>query len=155
MFTCGRAGPLLLPGLPLVAVGGGSSSVAACRLLVAVASCVAEHGLEAHGLQKPWLLGSRVLAQSLWCPPISGRQLCCAAEQKDLMYRLLDIFLPFCSVHGVLKARMLKWFAIPFSSGPRFVRTLHYDPSILGGPTWHGSQFHWVRQGCGPCDHFG
>ena len=26
---------------------------------------------------------------------------------------------------------MLKWLAIPFSSGPRFVRTLHYDPSVL------------------------
>ena len=49
------------------------------------------------------------------------------------------IFLPFHTVHGVLKARILKWFAIPFSSGPRFVRTLHRDPSILGGPTWHGS----------------
>ena len=24
-----------------------------------------------------------------------------------------------------------------------------------GGPTWHGSWFHWVRQGCGPCDQFG
>ena len=44
------------------------------------------------------------------------------------------IFLPFHTVHGVLKARILKWFAIPFSSGPRFVRTLHHDPSILGGP---------------------
>ena len=32
-------------------------------------------------------------------------------------------------VLGVLKARILKWFAIPFSSGPRFVRTLHHDPS--------------------------
>ena len=49
------------------------------------------------------------------------------------------VFLPFHIVHGVLKARILKWFAIPFSSGPRFVRTLHHDPSILGGPTWHGS----------------
>ena len=29
--------------------------------------------------------------------------------------------------------------AIPFSSGPHFVRTLHHNPSILGGPTWHGS----------------
>ena len=56
------------------------------------------------------------------------------------------IFLPFHTVHGVLKARILKWFAIPFSSGPRFVRTLHHDPSILGGPTWHGSLFHWVRE---------
>ena len=35
------------------------------------------------------------------------------------------VFLPFHTVHGVLKARILKWFAIPFSSGPRFIRTLH------------------------------
>ena len=32
---------------------------------------------------------------------------------------------------GVLKARILKWLAIPFSSEPRFVRTLHHDPSVL------------------------
>ena len=55
-------------------------------------------------------------------------------------------FLPFHMVHGVLKARIMRWFAIPFSSGPRFVRTLHNDQSILGGPTHHGSGFHWVRQ---------
>ena len=29
--------------------------------------------------------------------------------------------LPFYYIHGVLKARILKWFAIPFSTGPRFV----------------------------------
>ena len=46
---------------------------------------------------------------------------------------MCPIFLPFHTVHGVLKARILKWFAIPFSSGPRFVRTFHHDPSILGG----------------------
>ena len=34
------------------------------------------------------------------------------------------MFLPFHTVHGVLKARILKWFAIPFSSGPHFVRTV-------------------------------
>ena len=28
-----------------------------------------------------------------------------------------------------------EWFAIPFSSRSCFVRTLHHDPSILGGPT--------------------
>ena len=63
------------------------------------------------------------------------------------------IFLPFHTVPEVLKAKTLKWFAISFSSGPRFVRTLHHDPFILGGPTRHGSQFHWVRQGCilSPC----
>ena len=45
----------------------------------------------------------------------------------------------FSSVHGVLKARILKWLAIPPSSGPYSVRTLHHVPSILGGPTQHGS----------------
>ena len=35
--------------------------------------------------------------------------------------------------------KLLKWVAISFSSGPRFVKTLHYDPSVLGGPAWHGS----------------
>ena len=48
------------------------------------------------------------------------------------------IILPFHTVHGVLKARILKWFAIPFSSGPQSVRPVHHDLAILGGPTWHG-----------------
>ena len=46
------------------------------------------------------------------------------------------IFFPFHIVHGVPKARILKWFAIPFSSGPHSVRPLHHDASILGAP--HG-----------------
>ena len=36
--------------------------------------------------------------------------------------------LPFPTVHGVLKARILKWLAILFSSGPHSVRPLHHDP---------------------------
>ena len=47
------------------------------------------------------------------------------------------VFLPFHTVHGVLKARILKWFAIPFSSGPHSVRPLHHDLPVLGGPTGH------------------
>ena len=43
------------------------------------------------------------------------------------------ISLPFHTVHGVLKARILKWFAIPFSSGPHSVRLLHHYPSVLRG----------------------
>ena len=43
---------------------------------------------------------------------------------------------------------------IPFSTGPCFVRTLLNDLSVLGGPTQHGLWFHWIRQGCGPCDQF-
>ena len=49
------------------------------------------------------------------------------------------IFLPFHTLHGVLKAGILKWFAFPFSSGPHFVRTLHHDPSLLYCPTCYGS----------------
>ena len=45
----------------------------------------------------------------------------------------------FHTVHGVLKARILKWFAILFSSGPCFIRILHHDLTVLGGPTQHGS----------------
>ena len=32
------------------------------------------------------------------------------------------IFLPFHTVREVLQARILKWFAIPFSSAPHFVK---------------------------------
>ena len=40
-------------------------------------------------------------------------------------------FLPFHTVPGVLKARILKWFAIPVSSGPHSVRPLHHDLPVL------------------------
>ena len=39
------------------------------------------------------------------------------------------IFLPFHTIHGVLQVRRLKYFAIPFSSGPQFVRILHHEPT--------------------------
>ena len=47
--------------------------------------------------------------------------------------------LPFHIVHGVLSAEILKWFAIPSFSEPHFVRTLHHDPYVLGGPAHHDS----------------
>ena len=40
------------------------------------------------------------------------------------------IILLFHTVHGVLKARIVKWFAIPFSSGPHSVRAPHHDPPV-------------------------
>ena len=42
----------------------------------------------------------------------------------------LFIYLPFHTVCGVLKARILKWFAIPFSRGPCFVRTHHHQSQV-------------------------
>ena len=46
-------------------------------------------------------------------------------------------FLPFHTVHGVLKAKILKWFAISFSSGPHSVRLLHLSElSTMTCPSW-------------------
>ena len=41
---------------------------------------------------------------------------------------------PGSSVHGIFQARILEGVGISFSSGSRFVRTLHYDSSVSGGP---------------------
>ena len=51
---------------------------------------------------------------------------------------------------GGSHASILEWLAIPSFSGSRFVRTLHYHPSISHGPTWHGSSLHWVIQALSP-----
>ena len=56
-------------------------------------------------------------------------------------------------VDGVLSARILEVFAISSSSRPCFVRTLHYDPSIVGGLAWHGSLLHWVIQAIAMTSH--
>ena len=48
-------------------------------------------------------------------------------------------FLPFQTIYGFLRARILKLLAISFSSWPCFLWPLHHDPSVLGGPTRHGS----------------
>ena len=41
------------------------------------------------------------------------------------------IFLPFHTVHGTLKAGILKWFAVLFSNGPYFFRT-----APMTRPSW-------------------
>ena len=51
----------------------------------------------------------------------------------------------FHTVHGVLEARILKWLAIAFSSGPHSVRPLHHDPFVLGGPTQHGLVLYLIQ----------
>ena len=45
------------------------------------------------------------------------------------------------------------WSGLPFLSPvTTFCQNFPPDLSMLSGPTQHGSKFHWVRQGCGPCD---
>ena len=57
---------------------------------------------------------------------------------KEFIFQC-HISLPFHTVHGVLKARTLKWFVLSLSRGQCFVRSLHHDLPFLGGTTWHGS----------------
>ena len=55
------------------------------------------------------------------------------------------IFLPFHTLHGVLKARILKWFAIPFSSGPRLSELSTMTcPSWVALPLQLGSWFYFL-----------
>ena len=75
-------------------------------------------------LYQPWSSGSRVLTH--W-----------QLENSLLLFSLQVISDSLWShVHGVLEPRILEWYDIPSSSGPRVVRILHCDPPILGGPAW-------------------
>jgi len=54
----------------------------------------------------------------------------------SLSFSVLSFAFSYCSWGS--QGKNTEVVSIPFSSGPRFVRTLHHDPSILGGPTQHG-----------------
>ena len=58
----------------------------------------------------------------------------------------LIFLLPFCTVHGVLAARILEWLVISSFSEPWFVRTVQYDSSVLYSPAWHSSELHCITQ---------
>ena len=65
LFTFGCVGSLLHAGF-LQLRRAGLLFVVVCRLLIAVASLVAEHRLQVHGLQQLWHTGSVVVARGLW-----------------------------------------------------------------------------------------
>ena len=64
---------------------------------------------------------------------------------RGLIFQCHFFFLPFHCFHGVLEARILKWFAIAFSSRHYFVRTVLHDPLVLGGHTWHGMAHNYLE----------
>ena len=70
-------------------------------------------------------------------PPCLLTSVLDAFRPRELIF-WCHIFLSFYTAHDVVTASILGWLAIPFSSGSRFVKSLCYDPSVLGGPTWHG-----------------
>ena len=67
------------------------------------------------------------------CPPFFPSSILDTFQPGGLIFRC-HIFLPFYTVHWILTATILGWFAIPSSSGSCFVRILHHDPSVFGGP---------------------
>ena len=78
---------------------------------------------------------------------------CSVARLCPTLCNPVDCSMPGLPVHtvlGFLAARMLKWFAISSSSGPCFVRTLHYDLSLL--EVWQGMA-HSLNQLCKPFHH--
>ena len=63
-----------------------------------------------------------------FCMPVYKKKEKKRKENNDSeCQKILLTICSFHTVHRVLKARILKWFAIPFSSGPRFVRSLQED----------------------------
>ena len=88
-----------------------------------------------HGIAKSWTwlselkwtASSLFLELFLYSSPVS----CWAPTDLGSSSFSVISFLHFRIVHWVLNSRILKWFPIPFFSGPRFVRTLHHDPPII------------------------
>ena len=81
-------------------------------------------GLYFHHQSHPQLGVVFALAPSLhsfWSSPLITSSILSTFQPEEFMFQCLIFFL-FHTVNGVLKARILRWFAIPFSSGPRFVR---------------------------------
>ena len=58
-------------------------------------------------------------------------------------FSVLPIFVPFHAVCGVRKARIR--FAIPFSGGLRFLRTLHHDPSVMDWVALHSMAHSFIE----------
>ena len=57
-----------------------------------------------------------------------------------------DNTLPYHTPFPILNQSTVLCPVLIVASSAIFVRTLHYDPFILGGPAQHDSQLHWVIQ---------
>ena len=87
------------------------------------------HGWRSLVGRSPW--GRYVFILSEVIPPFFSSSVLGTYRPGEFIFQC-HTFLPFHTVHGVLKARILKWCAIPFS-------VLSELSTILGGPTWQDS----------------
>ena len=76
----------------------------------------------------------KLLVIVFWSSPIAYWT---PSNSREHIFWCHIILLLYCA--WALMARILGWVAISCPGGPCFIRTLHYDLSILGGPAWHGS----------------
>ena len=60
--------------------------------------------------------------------------------------RVDNSILSFYTLHDGLTASVPGWSVIYLLQWITFCQNSPLDPSILGGPTWHGSWLHWVLQ---------
>ena len=108
-----------------------------CAILFFIASDFTSITNHIHSLVV-FLLWLHLFILSEVISPLFSSSILGTYQPREFIFQC-PVFLPFHTVHEVLKARILKWFTIPFSSGPRFVRTVHHDLSVLGGTTLHCS----------------
>ena len=73
-----------------------------------------------------------------WAPTDLG-----SSSFSVLSFCLFILFIGF--------SRQEHWSGLPFPSPMDHVLS-ELSTMTLGGPTSHGSWFHWIRQGCSPCD---
>ena len=82
--------------------------------------------------------------EAYWAPTDLG-----SSSFSVLSFCLCILFMGF--------SRQEYWSGLPFPSPVDYALSelsTMTSQSILGGTPRHGSLFHWVRQGCGPCDQF-
>ena len=56
----------------------------------------------------------------------------CAAQSCPTLCESMDCSPPVSSAHGMLKARVLEWFAVPFSKGFSLIRDRTLPPELPG-----------------------
>ena len=116
------------------------------------------NSLRLHGLQHT----------RLRCPSLSPRVCSNSCPLSPWCYLTISSFAtPFCpinikrifgiiswwnttqsrnyTVQGVLKARIVEWFAIPFTNGPRFVKSLHHGLSRWLCTAWLVASLSYTR----------
>ena len=106
-------------------------------LLIAVASLVVEHGLQARGLQQLWLEASRAQAQQLWHTGLVAPQHVGSSQTRARTYvscigrRILNHCVTREALHFFFKERF-----ISFPVNIFFLSVAHFSLGLFFFPYW-------------------